>query len=1369
MVGGCLLAMLGWALTATAANNLKTISTKQLGGDKRYLVYVSTDKPVYRAQEPVYLRAVILDAVDNTPLQSGEQPVIEVKIQGPQGNTVFEGSGIGRDSSVGIKWLIPEETPGGQYTAYVTSVSLGLPEAERTFEVRAYRTPRLKTQIEFIREGYGPGEQVQATVKVTRAEGGVPSDAKVTAVARVDGAEVYRKTGLSISENSDTSVAFTLPEVISVGDGNLNFVIEDGGVVETASKTIPILLQDLEIAFFPESGDLVDTLESRVYVQANRPDGKPADIAGRVVKLDNGVPGKVVVPRFSTTHEGRGIFSIIPEPDARYALVLASPSGIARHFPLPVSKPNGMVIESLSPVYAYQEEIKVKMTATDADLASMITIHKRERLLDSKALSLDAASSGHHASETITLDAKDSEGVLIVTVWDSAGNPMAERLIYRQPRFAVKVKISAEKPPYVPGKSVKLQIETLDENGRPVEAVVGLTVTDDAVLEMIETRDQAPRLPVMVYLENEVNDLADANVYLDAVNPDADKALDLLLGTQGWRRFILVRYADIKDKYEKTGRRVLAERLKPAINYKASRRNFAQELVMAAPAMIGLENDGVDGELARVDKFEELAPGQLAAGEPDIGDVRDIANLEIEQVEEIIMADKARQLRAMPDKGNIDDAWVVLREYAHQVRPNRKANDRIDFTETLYWNAGIKTSARDGTASVEFGLSDSVTGFRVMADAFGRNGALGNDDLMINSTEPFYIEPKMPLQVTVGDIIELPVALVNATDSAIEKADLLVKGDGFTITQAASGQLAAGQRARRLVRIVADKPGTLPLVLVASAGPYTDRVTRTLEVKPRGFPVAINYGGLLGPDNRFGVDIVIPDATEPGSVNASAKVYPSPLANMEEALNALLRQPNGCFEQASSTNYPLVMAQQYFVSHQGIDPEKVSEAKKLLQKGYKKLINFESSQKGYEWFGGDPAHEALTAYGLMEFVDMSQVMSVDQNMVERTRGWLLSRRDGQGGFKQSEKALDSFGRAPVKTTDAYVIWALLESGEDPDNLAQEIQAIEQEASSSEDSYLVALAVNILYLAGDQQDARRLAQKLVDAVGKDGAITRAVTSITRSGGDALAIETTSLTLLAWLKEDERWAADVERSMKWLFERSKAGRFGSTQSTILALKAINAYDAARSKPKKPGSVQLLVAGKPFGKSVPFNVDAKGAIELPDFASALQPGKYPVGLTMTGGSKMPFAIEVSYHTMLPIADEATNVKLTSRLASNQVVEGEPLELEVKVTVGSEPATMPVAIVGVPAGLEVRYEQLQEMVDDGRIDSYEVMGNEVVLYWRQLAAGATRTVPISLVAAVPGQFTGPASRSYLYYTDELKFWEAGHAIKVVAKQSPE
>ena len=56
----------------------------------------------------------------------------------------------------------------------------------------------------------------------------------------------------------------------------------------------------------------------------------------------------------------------------------------------------------------------------------------------------------------------------------------------------------------------------------------------------------------------------------------------------------------------------------------------------------------------------------------------------------------------------------------------------------------------------------------------------------------------------------------------------------------------------------------------------------------------------------------------------------------------------------------------------------------MLDKGYKLLTGYETKQRGYEWFGQTPGHEALTAYGLMEFADMAKVYEVDHAMVERT-------------------------------------------------------------------------------------------------------------------------------------------------------------------------------------------------------------------------------------------------------------------------------------------------------------------------------------------------------------------------------------------------
>src|SRR5579885_3652963 len=148
-------------------------------------------------------------------------------------------------------------------------------------------------------------------------------------------------------------------------------------------------------------------------------------------------------------------------------------------------------------------------------------------------------------------------------------------------------------------------------------------------------------------------------------------------------------------------------------------------------------------------------------------------------------------------------AWALVREYAHQVRKERKPGDRVDFTETLYWNAGVKTNAK-GEAKVDFGLNDSVTTFRVLADGFASSGALGAGSTGVKSVQPFYAEAKLPLEVTGGDRILVPVSLVNATEEKLLDPSITVnlKGD-FKLAPlqrglAADSPISAGQRVRMI-------------------------------------------------------------------------------------------------------------------------------------------------------------------------------------------------------------------------------------------------------------------------------------------------------------------------------------------------------------------------------------------------------------------------------------------------------------------------------------------------------------------------------------------------------------------------------------------
>lgn len=53
----------------------------------------------------------------------------------------------------------------------------------------------------------------------------------------------------------------------------------------------------------------------------------------------------------------------------------------------------------------------------------------------------------------------------------------------------------------------------------------------------------------------------------------------------------------------------------------------------------------------------------------------------------------------------------------------------------------------------------------------------------------------------------------------------------------------------------------------------------------------------------------------------------------------------------------------------------IFDMEEKLIKGYNHLLTFEAKSGGYEWFGESPGHEALSAYGLMQFFEMSEVLS----------------------------------------------------------------------------------------------------------------------------------------------------------------------------------------------------------------------------------------------------------------------------------------------------------------------------------------------------------------------------------------------------------
>ena len=111
--------------------------------------------------------------------------------------------------------------------------------------------------------------------------------------------------------------------------------------------------------------------------------------------------------------------------------------------------------------------------------------------------------------------------------------------------------------------------------------------------------------------------------------------------------------------------------------------------------------------------------------------------------------------------------WAPVRVFPVPKYTKNYDGPRSDFRETIYWNPSVQTDA-GGNATVELATSDAVTAFRVTAEGFGASGAPGTGQLAIQNKLPLVIDTKLPVEVTAGDTIQLPITLANETDEAID-------------------------------------------------------------------------------------------------------------------------------------------------------------------------------------------------------------------------------------------------------------------------------------------------------------------------------------------------------------------------------------------------------------------------------------------------------------------------------------------------------------------------------------------------------------------------------------------------------------------------
>src|SRR5438445_10754602 len=162
-----------------------------------------------------------------------------------------------------------------------------------------------------------------------------------------------------------------------------------------------------------------------------------------------------------------------------------------------------------------------------------------------------------------------------------------------------------------------------------------------------------------------------------------------------------------------------------------------------------------------------------------------------------------------------------------------------------------------------------------------------------------------------------------------------------------------------------------------------------------------------------------------------------------------------------------------------------AKAEAYIANGYQRLLTFEVAGGGFSWFGQAPANKILTAYGLMEFGDMSKVHDMDARVIQRTQQWLAGQQQSDGSWKPdtafiNEGATNRYNTDSLRIT-AYIAWSLDNTGYQGSAVEQAKKFVENHRTAKLDTYTLAVVANFATDYGkDREFARQAIQLLLDA-------------------------------------------------------------------------------------------------------------------------------------------------------------------------------------------------------------------------------------------------------------------------------------------------
>lgn len=514
-------ALLAFGLTLHAQeseeNPIKKLFIDQLSAFPQEKIYVQTNKGSYYPGETIWMRVHLVDAIFMK--QANASRYVYVELINPAKHLV-ERVKLRPDSTGCFYGQIPLDDELGEgdyllraYTQFMQNVG-----EDYFFTKQLYISnpvsEKVSVDVNYKAEGNGVNAELLFLAK-GRKEKLMPGQCVVysgsTAKGNAKPVTFKEKTG---------SCSFTGKEISKERVFLLQAVVENR--MYKRYFKIPDVEKTFDVSFFPEGGSAPSSVNTTIAFKALNTHGRSEEVKGEVFDDQ-----QQLCARFESTHLGTGRFKLSYALGRKYYAQCTNKENLSKRFDLPEPSENAV---SLKTVWEDNKLLVRVLKSPDFNIPpqTQLIVHMRGIPL--------YVEPWDEKKSCIAFE-KDffPAGVAHLLLVDKDRNILSERLVFSSQSSALaKTNIELNKEKYQTRDKINLSVRITDENKAPLPGNFSLAIVDENGANIDSTSNIISTLLLTSEIKGYIEDPAS---YLRQDSKKTEAALDVLIMTQGWRRY----------------------------------------------------------------------------------------------------------------------------------------------------------------------------------------------------------------------------------------------------------------------------------------------------------------------------------------------------------------------------------------------------------------------------------------------------------------------------------------------------------------------------------------------------------------------------------------------------------------------------------------------------------------------------------------------------------------------------------------------------------------------------------------------------------------------------------------------------------------